>query len=341
MQFSWLIRLTLVLCGISFISCTKESAPVADENSIMKVPVGFPEIVFPEGNEFTIERWKFGKALFYESALSKSGQVSCGSCHKPSFAFSDNVALSLGDHDAVGRSNAPSLANVAYQPYYTRAGGVATLEMQVLVPIQEHDEFNSNIVDIAQALKTNPVYAKAAFDCYGRELDPYVIVRAISNFERSLISGNSRYDNYVFQGNKTALPANALRGMNLFMSKKTNCSKCHSGFNFSNYEFENNGLYEVYPDSGRMRLTRLESDRALFKVPTLRNIQFTAPYMHDGSISSLKEVIAHYNSGGKPHPNKNKLIKPLGLSKQEQADLLAFLESLSDYEFIYNKNFRK
>jgi cytochrome c peroxidase len=341
MKFSWLIRLTLVLCGISIISCTKESATVADENGIMKVPAGFPEIAFPEGNEFTIERWKFGKALFYESALSKSGQVSCVSCHKPSFAFSDNVALSLGDHDAVGRSNAPSLANVAYQPYYTRAGGVATLEMQVLVPIQEHDEFNSNIVDIAQALKTNPEYEKAAFDCYGRELDPYVIVRAISNFERSLISGNSRYDNYVFQGNKTALAANALRGMNLFMSEKTNCSKCHSGFNFSNYEFENNGLYEVYPDSGRMRLTRLESDRALFKVPTLRNIQFTAPYMHDGSISSLKEVIAHYNSGGKLHPNKNKLIKPLGLSKQEQADLLAFLESLSDNEFINNKNFRK
>jgi cytochrome c peroxidase len=127
----------------------------------------------------------------------------------------------------------------------------------------------------------------------------------------------------------------------LFMSEKTNCSKCHQGFNFSNYAFENNGLYEVYADSGRMRLTRLEGDRALFKVPTLRNVKFTAPYMHDGSLSTLKDVINHYNSGGQQHPNKSQLIKPLGLTIQEQADLLAFLESLSDFEFINNKNFRK
>jgi cytochrome c peroxidase len=341
MNLSWYIRLFLLLCGITLISCNKDDSPIKTNEELMYIPAGFPEITFPVGNDFTPERWKLGKSLFYETALSKSGKVSCGSCHQAESAFSDHMALSKGDEGEIGTSNAPTLTNVAYQPYFTRAGGVATLEMQVLVPIQEHNEFNSNIVDIAEQLKINPQYSKAAFDNYDRELDPYVIVRAISTFERSLISGNSAYDKFYFQGIKSALSMNAIRGMDLFMSEKTNCSKCHQGFNFSNYAFENNGLYEVYADSGRMRLTRLEGDRALFKVPTLRNVKFTAPYMHDGSLSTLKDVINHYNSGGQQHPNKSQLIKPLGLTIQEQADLLAFLESLSDFEFINNKNFRK
>jgi cytochrome c peroxidase len=125
------------------------------------------------------------------------------------------------------------------------------------------------------------------------------------------------------------------------MSNKTNCSQCHSGFNFTNYTFENNGLYTNYADSGRMRLTQIESDRARFKVPTLRNAQLTAPYMHDGSIKTLEEVVAHYNTGGKIHANKSTLIKPLGLTQQEQNDIVAFLNTLTDYTFINNKNLQK
>ena len=129
--------------------------------------------------------------------------------------------------------------------------------------------------------------------------------------------------------------------MELFFSNRTNCSSCHSGFNFTSYEFENNGLYETYADSGRMRLTHLEEDRAKFKIPSLRNISHTGPYMHDGSIESLEEVVAHYNYGGQMHPNKSSLVRPLGLSIEEEADLVAFLLSLTDYTFLNNPAFEQ
>jgi cytochrome c peroxidase len=132
-----------------------------------------------------------------------------------------------------------------------------------------------------------------------------------------------------------------MRGMQLFNSERTNCSKCHSGFDFSNYNFENNGLYQEYTDQGRFRITQQLQDIGKFKVPTLRNIAFTAPYMHDGSITTLEEVVEHYNSGGKNHSNKNSLIKPLNLSLQEKLDLISFLKSLSDLEFINKKEFKK
>ncbi len=314
---------------------------MGSETALMQIPQGFPAINFPEGNEFTKERWNLGKKLFFEKALSNNYNISCGSCHKPELAFSDLQAFSIGDENILGKSNAPTLTNIAYQPYYTRAGGVPTLEMQVLVPIQEHDEFNSNIVDLAERLKKMPEYADAAKQCYNRELDPFVITRAIANFERSIISGNSTYDKFAFQGQNNVLNSSEKNGMNLFFSERANCSKCHSGFNFTNYEFMNNGLYEVYADSGRKRLTKLDSDLALFKVPTLRNVGITAPYMHNGALQTLEEVVAHYNRGGAAHIHKSELVKPLSLSIQEQKDLVAFLKCLTDLEFITNKNFRE
>lgn len=306
----------------------------------MAIPPGFPEINFPADNEFTPERWAFGKKLFYDPALSLNETISCASCHKPELAFSDDVSLSLGEDNQPGKSNSPTLTNIAYHPYLTRAGGVPNLEMQILVPIQEHDEFNFNIVDLAARLKQIPEYAEAALSCYNRELDPFVITRAIANFERTLISGNSPYDKYFYQGRQNALNAAEKRGMELFFSSKTDCSSCHSDFNFSNYTFENNGLYEQYADSGRMRLTQLEEDRARFKVPTLRNVSVTGPYMHDGSIQTLEDVVNHYNAGGQQHVNKSELIRPLNLSNEERMDLVAFLNSLTDYEFIFNQNLR-
>lgn len=326
--------------AISIISCSKDSNINLDEE-IMIIPEGFPSIDFPDGNEFTKERWLLGKKLFYEKRLSKSNTISCGSCHKPELAFSDNVAMSDGDDFAKGTSNAPSLTNIAYHPYFTRAGGVPTLEMQVLVPIQEHNEFNHNIVDIAKELNADSAYHNYALKSYNRDFDPFVLTRAISNFERSFISGNSRFDKFYNQNMKNALTKTEIRGFNLFMSNKTNCSKCHSDFNFTNYSFQNNGLYDNYVDSGRMRLTKLESDRALFKVPSLRNVEVTAPYMHDGSFQTLEQIIEHYNSGGKNFINKSDLIKPLKLSQQEKQDLVNFLKSLTDYPFLTNKNFKQ
>jgi cytochrome c peroxidase len=212
--------------------------------------------------------------------------------------------------------------------------------MQILVPIQEHDEFNTNIVDIAERLKQMPEYVEAAQNCYNREMDPFVITRAIATFERSLISGNSRYDAYIQKGDFDALNDQEKRGLQLFLSDKTNCSKCHTGFDFTNYAFENNGLYTVYADSGRFRVTGIETDRAKFKVPSLRNVELTAPYFHDGSTQTLESVVEHYNFGGVAHPNKSEFVKPLGLTQEEKDDLVAFLKSLTDAAFAGNSEFR-
>lgn len=330
-----------LLPALLSLSCKKErdNKVPGKEVSLTTAPVGFPEIPFPDENPFTLAKWELGKKLFYDKALSVDYSTSCGSCHPAASAFSDVISRSIGAHNTPGRRNAPTLTNVAYQPYYTREGGVPTLEKQILVPIQEHDEFDFNIVLIAERLNKMPQYVQMSRAVFGRDPDPYVITRAIATFERTLVSGNSNYDRYINWQDSSDFNSSAQRGMRLFNSDKTNCNKCHNGLNFTNYSFENNGLYEHYNDPGRLRLTNKEADRALFKVPTLRNIALTAPYMHDGSIQTLDAVIAHYNSGGKNHPHKSSLIKPLGLTTKEQRDLLAFLQSLTDNEFINKKEF--
>jgi cytochrome c peroxidase len=303
-------------------------------------PKGFPQIEFPEGNEYTEERWELGKMLFYDKALSVDGSISCAHCHKAELAFADHQAKTDGVFKRAGVRNAPSLANIGYHPYFTREGGIPSLEMQILVPIQEHNEFGHNIIDIVEDLSKDSSYQQRSRSAYGRSFDAYVLTRALATFERSLISGNSPYDNYINNGDVFAMNAEAMAGMDLFFSERTNCSSCHSGFNFSNYAFENNGLYEEYEDLGRMRLTSLVSDKAKFKVPSLRNVELTAPYMHDGSLASLEAVVEHYNKGGHEHINKSKLIKPLSLSDKEKGQLVAFLKSLSDQRFIKNEKFK-
>lgn len=308
--------------------------------SLMEIPDGFPEIEFPEDNTFTQARWELGKKLFYDPVMSSDGSISCASCHNPALAFSDQVSVSLGVDGRSGTRNAPSLANVAYQPYFLREGGVPTLEMQVLVPIQEHNEFDFNIVLLAARLNDDSTYVKMSIDAYDRTPDAFVITRSLACFERSLLSGNSPYDQYKQKNNNRAMSEAQVRGMNLFFSDRTNCSTCHNGFNFTNYAFENNGLYVQYTDEGRMRLTLKEEDKALFKVPGLRNVELTAPYMHDGSLQTLQQVIEHYQSGGQDHPHKNEILKPLDLTQSEQKDLIEFLKALTDDTFVTNPLFK-
>lgn len=305
-----------------------------EESKLIEIPPGFPEMVFPEDNQLTEARWELGKKLFYDPILSVDNSISCASCHKASLAFADDKALSPGVKNRPGVRNAPSLANVGYHPYFLREGSVPTLEMQVLVPVQEENEFAHSMLHIAELLMENEEYIKMSHSAYKRDPDPWVVTRALATFQRTLISGNSAYDQYTFQGNQGALSANAKKGMDLFFSEKTNCSSCHSGFNFTNYSFENNGLDSVYKDMGRKRLTGLDEDESLFKVPSLRNVELTAPYMHDGRFQTLMEVVEHYNSGGKPHVNKSILVQPLELTNLEKDQLLAFLKSLSDFEFV-------
>jgi cytochrome c peroxidase len=336
----WVKQSLFVLIPLFWVACKKD-APIQKQEIGLEsiiIPDGFPPIEFPADNAFTKERWLLGKALFYEKQLSLDSSVSCASCHSQQFGFSDNVALSKGFKQRLGNRNSPSIINVAYHPYFTREGGVPSLEMQVLVPIQEHNEFNNNILDIAKRLSSNQNLQNLSFLAYNRPLDFYVIPRALATFERSLISGNSKFDQY--KKGTISLTEEEQKGMNLFFSDRTNCSDCHSGFNFTNYQFENNGLYETYNDPGRKRLTGLDSDLAKFKVPSLRNIEVTAPYMYDGSLPDLEAVINHYNSGGKQHPNKSEKIKSLQLSQDEKKQIIAFLKTLTDVSFLNQTIFK-
>ncbi|MGB0391510.1 MAG: cytochrome-c peroxidase [Salibacteraceae bacterium] len=326
----------ILLMGLSSCNTNSDIIPVMP---YQETPLGFPDMVYPEGNEYSEARWVLGKKLFFDPVLSRDSTISCSSCHLPRLAFSDGKITSPGIDNRPGNRNTPSLANVGYYPYLLTEGGVPTLEMQVLVPIAEHNEFDYNIVDLSLKLRKDEEYVEMALNAYQREIDPFVITRAISTFERSLISGNSRYDKYV-NGNKSSLTSQEVKGMQLFYSEQTNCASCHSGIFFTDHSFQNNGLYTSYLDSGRIRLTGLEEDRDMFKVPSLRNVGLTAPYMHDGKFETLMDVINHYNEGGKNHLNKSKKIKPLNLNTIEKKSLEAFLNSLSDFTFINDQRWR-
>ena len=225
------------------------------------------------------------------------------------------------------------MTNVAYQDKFLLDGLNPSLEAQVNIPIHETKEFDFSVILVAERMKKSPEYVQMSMEAYGEEPSPRVLTKAIAAFERTLISGNSAYDKYYFQGDTTALNQSQKRGLNLFKNQLY-CSECHSGFNFTNGGLTNNGLYVNYADSGRMRLFGKEKDRAIFKVPTLRNIAVTYPYMHDGSIKTLEEVIEHYSSGGKNHQNKSHFIQPFVLNKQEKTDLIAFLQALTDSTFL-------
>ncbi len=291
----------------------------------------------PEDNQLTEDRVALGKQLFYDMRLSRQSDVSCASCHLQERAFADQNILSIGTQERVGFRNVPSLANIGYHPYLFREGGGISLETQVLGPLEAEDEMDFNMVEAVERLSQFPDYQEQAQTAYGRPFSAFVLSRALAAFQRTLISGNSAFDQD--QRGELALSEAAARGLQLFTSEKTNCQNCHDGFDFSNYAFENNGLYEQYNDTGRSRVTFQDSDIGKFKVPSLRNVALTPPYMHDGSLSDLESVIEHYNTGGKAHVNKSSLIRPLGLSDDEKSDLIEFLKSLSDNCFISNPDF--
>lgn len=291
-------------------------------------------IPFPKDNPITAEKIAFGKRLFFDKRLSKNNDLSCATCHRPDKAFTDGLTKSIGTNGSVAMRNAPSLFNTAYSKSYMYDGEVKTLEQQVLVPIQDHLEMGTSMREVLQKLSKDPEYKSLARSIFNRELDAYVITRAISTYERTLVSRNSRFDKYR-KGEKHALNSNEIAGWKLF-SEKLYCIKCHSGPDFTNYNVVSNGLYIDYGlDQGRYRINGLEKEKGTFKIPSLRNVSLTAPYMHDGSVHTLKEVILHYSGGGAAHSNKSGIIKPFQLTKLEINQLESFLEALVDTSGVY------
>tara|TARA_B100001057_G_scaffold495673_1_gene595259 strand:+ start:167 stop:1150 length:984 start_codon:yes stop_codon:yes gene_type:complete len=297
----------------------------------LTIPKGFPNLQIPEDNKLTSERIYLGKKLFFDNILSRDSSISCASCHKPDHAFTDGLKKAVGIKNRSVTRNTPTLTNIAYNKNFLRDGVNPSLETQVLVPIHEKNEFDFHILLAAERLKKKPSYVQLFEKAYGGIPTPKLITKAIASYERTLISGNSRYDQYIYQNKKYALSSSEKKGLKLF--NKLYCVSCHSGFNFSNGEIVNNGLYEKYEDVGKMRVSLKEIDNGCFKVPTLRNIALTAPYMHDGSIQTLEEVIDHYMKGGSSHPSKHPFIKPFSLDNSDRKNLVLFLKSLTDSSF--------
>ena len=308
------IRSSVFLLGLlaSLASCQPEPRPYQE------VPPGFPAVLHPADNQPTPERIALGEKLFFDPILSVDRSISCGSCHLPGLAFADTARLSAGVEGRLGFRNTPSLINVAYQPDFMLDGGVPTLEMQVLAPIDAHFEFAFNTAELVTRLQSHPEYPALMQEAYGRT-DGFALTRAIAAFERTLIEGGNRHE-------LGHLDAQETKGLAVF---EANCQSCHSGFNYTNYAFINIGLSNVYaPDSGRARITGRPEDSGKFRVPSLRNASVTPPYMHDGSLPTLEAVVEHFNDGGAGHRNKDDRVFSLGLSEQARLDLVAFLNAL-------------
>ncbi len=336
----------------------------------LPLPVGFPVPRLPPGQTLTLELAELGRHLFYDKRLSGNGTQACSSCHLQTKAFSDGLVAATGSTGDALRRNAMSLTNVVYNPTQTWANDVlTTLELQALVPLQGMHPIEIGITGYEQEILARfaadakyPGLFAAAFPGQTAPIDFPNIVRAIAAFERRLISGNSRYDQFR-RGKANAITEAEKRGAEIFNSEELQCHHCHGGFNFTlatddatvdqaTPRFFNTGLYNVnngqYPitDQGLWEVTLRDADRGRYRPPTLRNIGVTAPYMHDGSVATLEEVIAIYERGGqlitsgpnagdgRDNPNKNGFVSGFSLTPQERLDLVAFLLALTDDEFL-------
>lgn len=275
-----------------------------------------------------------GRKLFYDPALSASGKFSCASCHIPQLAFAGGIDRNAGENDGRARRNTPALFNLWWQTYFFGDGGIPRLAEVALAPMDNAHELNLPIDTLVRKLRRIDAYQKAFQQVYGRELDPFGVTRALMWFQLSLVSANSPFDRWYYQLEPEGLSVSVQRGYQIFTSETTQCSSCHPAPYFADGLFHHIGYQNrTEPDTGRARISIRNEDFGKMKTPSLRNLAFTAPYMHDGGLASLSEVLAYYNRGGDGHPLQDKRIKPLGLTGAELLDLQNFLLSLSDTAF--------
>lgn len=281
---------------------------------------------------------ELGEKLFFDPILSRDSSISCASCHKPHLAFADSLAVSPGIEGRLGRRNAPSVMNMAFRSVFFYDGRAKTIRDQIHFPIQDSVEMDLSYEVAVSRLISNKYY-KTAFNLIYKE-DPNVdnVADAISEYESTLETANTEFDAWM-NNRPNAMSASAIRGRDVFMSDKAKCFNCHFGPDFTDDDFKNIGLYDdsKYTDRGRYDITKKPSDMGKFKVPGLRNVAVTAPYMHDGSFKTLREVIEYYDNPYKivhdPINIDEDLSKPLNLTEQEKKDLEAFLRSLTDRRF--------
>lgn len=303
-------------------------------------PNGFPEMNIPENNPMTVEGVTLGEKLFKDPILSANNTQACISCHQQNKSFSDPNQFSTGIDNIQGTRNASALINIGWNSHLNWDGSSLTLEAQAFEPVTNPIEMHDTWPNVENKLNENDEYKQLFKQAFNIDyIDSNHVVMALAQFERTLISANSKFDRYI--RGEDQLTSSELSGYAIFNSEKGDCFHCHGTQMFMDNSFHNNGLdTEPFLDLGLAEVSKEASDNGKFKTPTLRNIEFTAPYMHDGRFTSLEEVIEHYNSGGNYSSTIDPLMKKLGiglqLTNQEKQDLIAFLKTLSDNNFIGN-----
>lgn len=285
---------------------------------------------------------ELGKKLFFDPILSKDNSISCASCHKPKFAYADNKALSLGVNDSIGTRNTPSVMNMLSRPYFFHDGRAPSLEAQASMPIENPVEMNLAFDEAVNKINNNKEYNNLFNKIYRSNPNHNTIANALAAFQRSLESdGSAPHDLWINDIDTLALSASQQRGRAIFLADEFNCFECHFGPDFTGDEFRNIGLYNgtTLNDTGRFQVTKDSADLGKFKVPGLRNVALTAPYMHNGMFSTLEEVVDFYsnpyNFVKAPVNIDSLMVTPLNFTEQQKTDLVNFLHALTDKNIPY------
>lgn len=332
-------KLALVALLVTLGACyTDEPSPT--RGVPVDVPPGLPPLPVPPDNPLTPERIELGRRLFYDpEALSPHGTVACASCHRQERAFTDALTLSIGAHGRKHWRSTLSLANAAYAPHLLWDGSLSSLEQDVLVTLTAPAALDwPDTAAFADRLRQLPRYREAFRRAFRAEPSAMLAAKAIASFVRTILSGSSPYDRFQ-QGDTAALTPQQRRGFQLFL--RAGCADCHRPPLFTDHRFHCNGLLAHYWEPGRAAVTGRPADFARFRTPSLRNVALTAPYLHDGSLGTLQEVLQRYNRGGYPIAAKDPRIRPLGLSEEELAALEAFLHSLTDSSLLRNPRYSR
>jgi len=341
-KFIILVVSSLIYLGVA---CSKDNSRVIEPEVLFKVPANFPQPVYDlSKNPITQDGFELGKALFFDGNLSRDGTISCAECHSQPSAFTHHGHdLSHGIDNKIGIRNAPSIQNMAFQKEFFWDGGVFDLDLFSIAPIENPVEMDEKLGNVLEKLRKQEKYTTLFQKAYGsKEITTERFLKALSQFMLALVSANSRYDKYIRKETGGTLTTDELEGLEIFKQK---CVSCHSGELFTDQSYRNNGL-PVYnkEDTGRQRITASGEDSYKFKVPSLRNVAITAPYMHDGRFYSLDAVLNHYTDGVVDSKTldgslKNNQTLGIALNKDEKAKLTAFLKTLTDEEFLKNKKF--
>jgi len=341
--FTCLLILSLTACKPDL------QFPVTDGHQHTHVDLntgGLPPMIIPAENPLSVEGIALGRKLFYDNLLSANNTMNCGSCHQLRNYFVDsNLALSVGIDGIAGTRNSMPLFNIGYSKKFFWDGGAAHLESQVMGPITNPVEMHETMANVVNKLQSHPQYPSLFKQAFGTDVvTSKLIFFAIAQFERTLISANSKFDQW--KRGEATLTAQEQRGLDVYTNdQKGDCTHCHSlGSTFTDFEFRNTGLDSIPVDKGRALITLDSDDDGKFKTPTLRNIAMTPPYMHDGRFATLRQCIEHYNKNFKYTKNLAPELKILPKNRMTEGDiddLIAFLETLTDHEFINNKNFDK